>query len=71
MSNSPSIHDLLDGYAAGTLTWEELLLVDGHVEACDVCRTRLARLLQSQAEMTLDSPPPSDVWPKILIAIDR
>lgn len=71
MTHSPTIHDLLDGYAAGSLIWGEMLLVDDHVEICAVCRTRLAGLLQSQAEMTLDSPPPSDVWPKILTAIDR
>lgn len=71
MSHSSSIHDRLDGYAAGSLTWEEMLLLDGHVEACDMCRTRIGGLLRSQAETTLDSPPPSDVWPKILTAIDQ
>lgn len=71
MTHTSSIHELLDGYASGSVTWGEMLLVDAHVKNCELCRIRLAGLLRSRAEMTPDSPPPSDVWPRILTAIDR
>lgn len=58
----------LDDYVDGRLSESEVRRVEGHLEACDLCRAEVAglkALLAEAADLPRSIEPPRDLWPAI------